>query len=132
MIQKTTAPTFDQDVKYCGRPCVVKFYSRDCHLCNSLAPIFERMSKKYGHSLKFVRLDIHNDLDFVEPYLDGGIPTIQVFYKDYPPILVPYPEDPHPMSGYKKEELESFLYNYILSYKMFYGAKNEEMDKERL
>ena len=132
MIPNTTAQTFDKDVRQSGRPCVVKFYSKDCHLCNSLGPILERMSKKYGHSLKFMRFNILDDMEFVDKYLDGGVPTIQIFYEDMPPILVPYPEDPHPLSGYKKEELEVFFYNYILSYKMFCGARDEKMDQERL
>ena len=61
-----------------------------------------------------------------EPYLDGGVPTIQVFYKDIPAVLIEYPEDPNQVSGYSRDYLDQWLYFYLVSYSVIKdGIKND-------
>lgn len=128
IVEKVNSSNFEQLVLNTETPVVVKFYSRDCYLCRGLSPVFEHLASKYGHKLKFYRIDIDDEQDLSEPYLDGGVPTIQIFYKDIPPVLVQYPEEEkaHPVTGYPSDYLDQWLYFYLVSFSIIKGAKSDD------
>lgn len=116
MIKKLDSSNFESTLKNSDKPCVVKFYSRDCYLCRGLAPVFDSISNKYANRINFYMVDSVKESDLSEPFLDGGVPTIQVFYKDMPPVLIEYPEEPNEVSGYPRDYLDQWLYFYLVSF----------------
>ena len=117
---------FVEKIIDCELPSVVKFYDNNCPLCNGLADPFERLAKKYIGKFKFFKINIKDDLDFCDRYLDGGIPTILVFLNTDTPILVDYPEEEDPISGYPFDYLDRWLYHFDLSYKSIKEKLNNE------
>lgn len=130
VMKKTTIETFEKDVLLCEKPTVVLFSNNGCPLCSSLQPICERLEKKYFNSLKFFKVDTFDQKELSEPFLDGGVPTIQIFSDMYPPVLLPYPEHPDPITGYGKEYLDTWLFHYLLSYKMMKDAENARKEEQ--
>ena len=127
MITKITADNIKKEVFDSPRPCVVKFYNKGCPLCSRLSLVYEKFSKKYGQYLKFGKVDTwEEDSNFYNKYLDGGIPTIQVFYKQLSPVLIPYPNKPDIHTGYGRDYLDKWFYNYILSFQMLQGNRDEK------
>ena len=116
MIVELDSENFEREVLNSIRPCIVKFYNGGCHLCAGLTPVFARLQEKYGHDMKFASIDTWKNYEKTEKYLDGGVPTIQIFSKDNNPVLVKYPEEPSPYTGYPREYLDKWIYNYLLSY----------------
>ncbi len=126
IVKRVDSSNFDNLVLKSKVPCVVKFYNKGCHLCSALHPIFENLADKYANKFKFFRVDTENEPEFSDEFLDGGVPTIQVFSSGIPPVLVEYPEDPDERTGYSKDYLDQWLYFYLVSYKVLQGAKNSE------
>jgi thiol-disulfide isomerase/thioredoxin len=126
IVRKVDSSNFAELVLNSDKPCVVSFYSKGCHLCRGLHPIYERLSEKYVNRLKFFKIDADAEPSFSDEYLDGGIPTIQLFSKDIPPVLIEYPEEPDELSGYSRKYLDQWLYFYLLSYTLLKGKKNND------
>ena len=117
---------FEREALNSIRPCIVKFHNNGCHLCAGLHPVFARLQEKYGQSIKFASLDTWKNFEIAEPYLDGGVPTIQIFAKDYAPVLVEYPDEPTQNTGYPEDYLANWIYNYLLSYFVYEAKKKNE------
>lgn len=126
MIKKLNSDNFKSTLENSEKPCVVKFYSKDCYLCRGLAPVFDSVAHKYANRLNFYIVDSNKEAALSEPYLDGGVPTIQVFYKDIPSVLIEYPEEPNQVSGYSRDYLDQWLYFYLVSYSVIKGSLNND------
>ena len=126
IVKKLDSSNFDDLVIQSDKPCVVKFYNKGCHLCRALYPVFERLAEKYANRLRFFRIDSEDDPLFSDPYLDGGVPTIQIFSKGIPPVLIGYPEEPDEITGYPRDYLDQWLYFYLISYSVLKGAKHND------
>jgi len=124
IVKKVNSSNFDDLVLQSDLPCVVKFYSKGCYLCRSLHPVYERLAEKYANRLNFFRVNSEDDPKFSDVYLDGGVPTIQVFSKGIPPVLVEYPAEPDDITGYPRDYLDQWLYYYLISYDVLKGAKH--------
>ena len=117
---------FEREVLNSIRPCIVKFHNKGCHLCAGLHPVFAGLEKKYGLQMKFASMDTGSHGELAESYLDGGVPTVRIFLKGRPPLLVQYPEEPSVISGYTGDYLERWIHNVLAAY-----AYVEEMEKEK-
>ena len=126
MTTKLNSTNFDVVIGNSKKPCVVKFYSRGCYVCRGLAPVYETLERKYGHKFNFYSVDTEESPDTSDPFLDGGVPTIQVFNTGMPPVLIEYPEEPNSVSGYSMDYLDKWLYFYLVSYSVIKGAKSNE------
>ena len=129
-MKKTTIETFENDVLSSDVPVVVLFSNNGCPLCSSLQPACEKLEKRYFNSLKFFKVDTVDQKELSEPFLDGGVPTIQVFSDMYPPVLLPYPDQPDPITGYGKDYLDKWLFHYLISYKIMKDAENERKKEQ--
>ena len=125
MIVELDSENFEREALNSIRPCIVKFHNNGWHLCAGLAPVFARLQKKYGQSMKFANIDTWKSFETAKPYLDGGVPTIQIFLRDNDPVLVEYPEEPSPYTGYPREYLDKWIYNYLLSYYIMEAKKEK-------
>ncbi|MHB1376925.1 MAG: FAD-dependent oxidoreductase [Candidatus Humimicrobiaceae bacterium] len=62
-------------------PVIVDFYSEDCPPCEVLAPIFEKMTEKYGNYIKFVKILRQANRELAKSINVSSSPTI-LFFKD--------------------------------------------------
>lgn len=62
-------------------PVIVDFYSEDCAPCELLAPIYEKMSDKYGNHIKFVKILRQQNREFAKSINVSSSPTV-LFYKN--------------------------------------------------
>ena len=61
------------------RPAVVDIYAPWCGPCKRLAPILERLAKRYHGQVDFYRIDGDNYREFSKVYLMRGYPTVLVW-----------------------------------------------------
>ena len=125
-VKKIKPDQLSSTVKSSGKPVVVKFYDTNCPLCSGLAEPFERLSRQYMGSFKFIKININDDEKLCEKYLDGGIPTLQVFVKPETHILVEYPDEEDPISGYPYSYLDKWLHHFEISYETLKNRFNNE------
>ena len=125
LMKKVDSSNFDELILKSDKPCVIEFYSKGCHLCRALTPVMERLAVKYANRLKFFKINSDQEPSFSDEYLDGGVPTIQVFSKGIPPVLIEYPEKPDEITGYPRQYLDQWLYYYLVSYDVLKGAKSD-------
>jgi len=126
MVRRVDSTSFDEFVLKSDKPCVVKFYNKGCYLCRGLAPVFDTLAQKYANRLNFFTVDSEEDPEFSDVYLDGGVPTIRIFNKDIPSILIDYPEEPDGMTGYPRDYLDQWFYFYLVSYAVIKGGMKNE------
>ncbi len=75
----------DQDEFYTllndeSRPTVVcDFFATWCGPCKMLAPVMERMSKKYDGQAEFIKIDIDKNPELAVKYGIMSIPLVTVF-----------------------------------------------------
>ena len=95
--------------------CVVKFYSNECHMCQSLSSYYEDISD--NEEYENVHFFAFNVLDYpqIERVLDfNGVPTISVIRtkkgKTKPRIrTMPDPLNPHKKTWYTANEITTFI-----------------------
>ena len=92
---------------------VVFFGGAGCHFCEQLKPIYSRMASKYGEEFNFYYIDAYlpENSEGCKSYLDGGVPTLHIFWKEYGD-LIPYAPTSRNSLGYS----ESYLNNYFKRY----------------
>jgi len=93
--------------------CVVKFYSNDCHLCQSLKDYFEEISDEEQFSdLHFFAFNIDDNPTVEKRLRFRGVPTItKINIKDSEPqiVVMPEPQDPHSHTWYRTNEIRNFI-----------------------
>lgn len=75
------ADKFEQEVVNSKMPVIVDFYSEDCAPCEVLAPIYEKMSEKYGDYIKFIKILRQENREFAKSLNVSSSPTV-LFFKD--------------------------------------------------
>jgi len=88
------------------KPYVVKFTNPSCHFCVELKPVFHKIAKEMDGRFMFGNVDVVENPDLAEMFIDDGVPTIYVIKKDEL-FEVPYPTD----SGYSYDYLTNYLTN---------------------
>ncbi|MHB1420794.1 MAG: thioredoxin-disulfide reductase [Bacillota bacterium] len=61
------------------QPVIVDFYSEDCPPCSALAPLYERLSERYGDRLRFVKIMRQENRQLASSYGVSSSPTILFF-----------------------------------------------------
>jgi thioredoxin 1 len=84
-VVETSDATFAEDVLKSPRPVLVDFYATWCGPCRFMAPILERVARKYKKDLKVVRLDIDKNPRISEQMNITGVPMF-VIYKNGKPV----------------------------------------------
>tara|TARA_A100001515_G_C4427025_1_gene162395 strand:+ start:292 stop:534 length:243 start_codon:yes stop_codon:yes gene_type:complete len=74
--------------------------------------VYQALYSKYGSRIKFGTVDTEVNPDLSEVFDIDGVPTI-FFFDQGDAEEVPYPEDPHPYSGYGQQYLINYLNSKI-------------------
>ena len=93
---------------------VVFFGGAGCHFCEQLKPIYSRMASKYGAAFNFYYIDSYlpENSQGCTPFLDGGVPTLHVFWKEYND-LIPYAPTEKGSLGYAEPYLDNYFTRYV-------------------
>ena len=67
---------FEAEVIRAGQPVVVDFFATWCGPCKTLAPRLDALAGEYGHSIKFVSVNIDQAPSLAAKYKVEGVPTL--------------------------------------------------------
>jgi len=58
---------------------IADFYAEWCGPCKQIAPLFEKMAKKYGDKIKFCKIDIEKAQEIAEICNISSMPTFRIY-----------------------------------------------------
>jgi len=111
-VKKAFLHNFKKEVMDSDVPCMVKFYSDTCYLCDGLSPIFEDLSKAFQDKVKFYKVNIRVEKRLANMFSGDGVPTLY-YFKNGKGYDLDWPEDPEPMSGYNFFDLSKYLHKKL-------------------
>jgi len=77
-MEEVDSDDFEKTVLQNSKPVVVDFWAEWCMPCLRIAPIFERVSKKFTQAV-FVKLNVDKSPKIASQYGVMSIPTLKVF-----------------------------------------------------
>ena len=80
-IQYIDAEQFKDEVLQSPIPVIVDFFSDECPPCEVLAPIYEKLSGKYGDFIKFIKIHRQNNRELALSLDVNSSPTV-LFFQD--------------------------------------------------
>ena len=57
---------------------VIDFFATWCGPCKAMAPVMEKMEKKYSDKIEFRKVDIDQDTELARQYQIKGVPTLVI------------------------------------------------------
>ncbi|MBR5086497.1 MAG: thioredoxin [Muribaculaceae bacterium] len=57
---------------------VIDFFATWCGPCKAMAPVIEKMEKKYSDKIEFRKVDIDQDTELARQYQIKGVPTLVI------------------------------------------------------
>lgn len=78
-IPSTSDAAFEADVLQAGLPVLVDFGAEWCHPCKQLDPIVEELAAEWDGQVRFVKLDIDQNVATTMKYGVMGVPTLMLF-----------------------------------------------------
>jgi len=64
-----------------GRPVFVDFWAEWCPPCRAMEPVVEKLSKKYGDSVVFAKLNVDRYPKAAREYEIDSVPTFIIFHR---------------------------------------------------
>lgn len=74
--------TFETMIKSTDKLIIVEFYMENCPYCQTIAPIYESLSKELGEDAVFTRVDADSHGSLAVRYGIVGTPTFKFFCRD--------------------------------------------------
>ena len=84
MVHALTQEAFETEVRNSGVPAVVDFYADWCEPCRQLAPIVEEMSRRWGHRVRFAKINVDDARRIADSYQVSSIPAMVLFDRGRP------------------------------------------------
>lgn len=79
MIKHITASEFNQEVMQADLPVLVDFWADWCGPCRMMAPVLDETASALEGKLKFVKVNVDEEISLAEKYEIMSIPTLMVF-----------------------------------------------------
>jgi thioredoxin 1 len=79
------ARTFDEEVLQSRVPVVVDFYADWCAPCRMLSPVLQRLAGEFEGKLKFVKVNVDEEISLANRFRISGIPAL-FFFRDGHPV----------------------------------------------
>lgn len=81
MVVNLTPDNFAKEIEQASTPAIIDVYATWCGPCQQMAPVFEELSKEYGDTYKFAKVNVDESREIAIKYGVTSIPTF-VFIKD--------------------------------------------------
>ncbi len=70
---------FEQEVINSSNPVVVDFWATWCGPCRKLSPVIDEISQNYEGKVKFVKVNVEENVETAKKYSISGLPSLLVF-----------------------------------------------------
>ena len=70
---------FESEVVNSSIPVVVDFWATWCGPCRKLSPVLDEISQNYEDRVKFVKVNVEENVDTAKKYSISGLPSLLVF-----------------------------------------------------
>lgn len=111
-VKKAFLHNFKREIMDSGIPCMVKFYSDTCYLCDGLSPIFDDLAKAFQGKVNFYKVNVRVEKRLSNMFSGDGVPTVY-YFKNGKGYELDWPEEPEPMSGYTFLDLSRYLHEKL-------------------
>ncbi len=81
VIHIKSSEMFNETVLNSDTPSIVKFETKWCGACKTMAPIYESLASKYLNKIKFTIVEADKLSELSDKYQIQGVPTF-IFFKD--------------------------------------------------
>jgi len=78
-LQQLNSTTFEEMIYDKGKPCLVIFSRKTCHVCKQVVPLLEELQPKYEGVFGFYYVDIEENAGLFQRFSLKGVPQILYF-----------------------------------------------------
>lgn len=80
-LQKLDNNLFEEVIYDQGKPCLVIFSRKSCHVCQGVVPVLEELQPKYEGKFGFYYVDVEEQKALFQRFSLKGVPQL-LFFKD--------------------------------------------------